>query len=43
MSDKVEKLVIRLSGQVLALMHEKTQEFSAALKVLNDTFGDPIK
>ena len=42
-SDKVEKLRSCLSGQALALVPENTKDFSSALEVLADAFGDPKK
>ena len=43
LSDKVEKLRGCLSGQALSLVPEKTKDFSAALEVLADAFGNPEK
>ena len=42
-SDKVEKLRSCLSGQALALVPENTKDFTAALDVLADVFGNPEK
>ena len=42
-SDKVEKLRSCLSGQALALVPENSKDFSAALEVLADAFGNPEK
>ena len=42
-SDKVEKLRSCLTGQALALVPEKTKNFTAALEVLCNAFGNPEK
>ena len=42
-SDKIEKLRNCLSGQALALVSEKRKDFSSALKVFSDAFGNPMK
>ena len=42
-SDKIDKLRSCLSGQALALVPEKSKDFSTALQVLADAFGNPEK
>ena len=40
-ADKVEKLRTCLSGPALALVPEKTTDFTRAMEVLADAFGNP--
>ena len=43
LADKIEKLRSCLSGQALALVPEKSKDFTAALEVLADAFGNAEK